>query len=443
MEKIRNLIKQESFINSCLSLGAKLIAMIFYMALDILIARKLDMDGYAEWVFFFAITTMLFYFGWFGINTSAKVYISKQLDKKSQNNTIAAAIFARLIVSVFATILIMVLSKNVAYLLGYPNKYKDLKMLLFGASWMVFFNSISEFYKELCIGKKFYKELFVLTVVEYAGYFFWTLIFIILRQSPESVLLGYIISGACIFVIGLYYLIHKFEFNFVDVDYRWKDSVKKIARYALPIALISLGGLILVEMDTFMLGMFSTKEQVSIYSIAKQLCSKATHINYAIVVGTMTSFSVITESNVKEKKRKFYKISKINFAITIFISVIFWIFTKPVIGLLYGTQYLKAGNVIRMLLPYYILYGVSNYYASFLDFQQKAKFRSICYISIIVLNLVLNWALIPKYGAYGASVATSISLVPYTICVIFGTRRVFKKMITGGSNKEKNGKEVE
>ena len=150
-------------------------------------------------------------------------------------------------------------------------------------------------------------------------------------------------------------------------------------KYALPIALISLGGLVLVEMDTFMLGILSTKEQVSIYSIAKQLCSKATHINYAIVVGTMTSFSVIKRENVQEKKKKFYKISKINFAITLLIAILFWAFTKPIIGLLYGNQYLGAGNVIKMLLPYYILYGVSNYYASFLDFQQKLSLEVCLY----------------------------------------------------------------
>jgi len=431
MEKIRNLMKKESFVNSCLSLGAKMIAMIFYMALDILIARKLDIDGYAEWVFFFAISTMLFYFGWFGINTSAKVYISKQQNKRSQNNTIAAALVLRLIVSALVTVLIMVFSQKASYLLGYPDKYKDLKTLLFGAAWMVFFNSISEFYKELCIGKKFYKQLFALTVVEYMGYFLWTLAFLLYKQRPESVLMGYIVSGVCVSIIGLYYLKHKFEFKVTDIDDRWKENIQQIMKYALPIALISLGGLVLVEMDTFMLGILSTKEQVSIYSIAKQLCSKATHINYAIVVGTMTSFSVIKRENVQEKKKKFYKISKINFAITLLIAILFWAFTKLIIGLLYGNQYLGAGNVIKMLLPYYILYGVSNYYASFLDFQQKAKFRSVCYISIIVINLALNWLFIPQYGAYGAAVATSISLIPYTICVIWGTRRVFKNLISG------------
>lgn len=51
-----------------------------------------------------------------------------------------------------------------------------------------------------------------------------------------------------------------------------------------------LGGLVLVEMDTFMLGLFCPKQQVSVYSIAKQLISKATNVNMAVWTGTITSW---------------------------------------------------------------------------------------------------------------------------------------------------------
>ena len=83
-------------------------------------------------------------------------------------------------------------------------------------------------------------------------------------------------------------------------------------KYAIPLVLTSLGGLVLMEMDTFMLGLFCSKEQVSVYSIAKQLVSKATNVNMAIWTGTVASLAMITKENFIDKKNKFQKVNRLN-----------------------------------------------------------------------------------------------------------------------------------
>ena len=176
-----------------------------------------------------------------------------------------------------------------------------------------------------------------------------------------------------------------------------------------------------------MLGLFSTKAEVAAYSIVKNLCSKATHVNYALTVGTVTSLSVITAENFEEKKREFHKVYRVNLWITIIVSAALMFIGPAAILFLYGAKYAEAGIIIRLLVPYYAMQGISNFCSAFLDFRGKARLRSICYVSIIIINLLLNYLWIPLYGAKGAALATDLSLIPYTVFVIISSFRQFYK----------------
>ena len=137
---------------------------------------------------------------------------------------------------------------------------------------------------------------------------------------------------------------------------------------------------------------------------------------------------------MSNKYVKFKKVSLVNIVITV-IAMLAMIFILPhILLLLYGAEYKEVIPVLKMLTFYYGLYGISTFYATFLDFQNKAKVRSIYYGSIIVINFVLNFLLIPKYGAKGATIATIVSLIPYTIWVCIERNKCLKSYM---KNREK------
>lgn len=418
---IKKIMRSTILKNTSYSLAGKIIAMLFLALLDVLAARMLSIEGYAEWVFFFAILTMLFYVGWLGINASAKVYVSKGSNERDRDNCLRASLTLRFIASIAICMVIFLIVPGFAGYLGYPDKYTHLEILLEMAVVLVFFNSFTEFFKEVFIGLQSYKLLFAFTTCEYIGYFLFSAIFLSITRNVQAITFGYAVSGACMLILGFYFLNQKIGYQHKNTDFHYKEYIVPIVKYAIPIMVISFGGMILVEMDTFMLGLLSDKVEVAAYSIAKNLCSKAAHINYALTVGTMTTFSVLTADNIKEKTQQFKKIDMANIVITAGISLGMLIFSTIAITLIYGVEYLLSGIVMRYLVPYYALYSISNFYSMFLDFRGKAHFRSICYISIIVVNLILNYLMIPKYGAKGAALATDISIVPYTIMVAGGT----------------------
>lgn len=425
---IRRLFQNKIFDNTLYTLSGKVAAMLLYMAFDITCARLLTPEKYAEWVFFYALLTMMFYIGWCGINTSAKVFVSKERDSGEAARIIRASFLLRLIVSIAVSVILILVAYPLAACLGYPDKYPSLYQLCILAGLLVFLNSFSEFFKGLFMGLDDFKRLCCTTILEFAGYFLWSLLFLLLFRRVEAAALGYICSGIGVFLFGTASLR---RISTVGIFPKKNDShrpiMKKIFKYAIPIAVSSIGGMILVEMDTFMLGILSSKTHVANYGIAKSLCSKAIHINYALAVGSMTSFSVLTAENIKRKQSQLKKINNLNMLIAVSVAGAFLLLGSTAIKLLYGVEYQAAGKILIYLLPYYIMYSVASFFGAFLDFQGEAKTRSICYCTIVILNLLLNFLLIPRFGGVGAAAATSLSIVPYTILTVIVTVRVMKR----------------
>lgn len=404
---------------------AKVIALIGYMGLDICIARTLSVNGYAEWAFYYSIVNMLFCIGGLGINPSSKVFISKQDSFECKKRSYTIAFGVRLVSSMIVAAIIVLVSYCIGNTYTFSDKYPHINNMLMLGGGMFFFFSIAEFYKETSVGLERYQALFMYTLFENVGNFSGVIFCLSILVSPVSVPMGYIIGGIIVFIVGIC-LGKRDLFAKVKDKEEAKNTTLKIIKYALPIAIMGIGGAILLEMDVFMLGLMSTKEQLSMYSIAKQWCFKAVHVNQILITGVMTTFSVLNSKNIVEKYKKFKKISFINVAVTI-ITMLIMIFILPyILLLLYGVEYKEVISVLRVLTFYYGLYGISTFYATFLDFQNRAKVRSIYYCSIIVINLVLNFWLIPEYGAKGAAFATIVSLIPYTLFVCFDSYKCLK-----------------
>jgi O-antigen/teichoic acid export membrane protein len=82
-----------------------------------------------------------------------------------------------------------------------------------------------------------------------------------------------------------------------------------------------------------------------------------------------------------------------------------------VVNLLYGEQYNQAGSVlmIHIWTGVFVFLGVASGKWFTTENLQMLAFRRTFYG--MVMNVVLNFILIPKYGAQGAAVATLISQI--------------------------------
>src|SRR3989344_5140393 len=177
-----------------------------------------------------------------------------------------------------------------------------------------------------------------------------------------------------------------------------------------------------------MIGMLVGQNEVAIYGIAKQIIIKLPQITTALVMGTLPLFAKINSENKEEIKRLFFKLLKINYIVfgIIILGIIF--FSDYFIPLIYGKEYMASALSLKILTVYLACTITSIIFNGLLDYQGKANKRAVNVTLMILLNIILNLILIPKYGAVGASIATSIAYVPYIFLNWLEIRKILKSI---------------
>ena len=174
-----------------------------------------------------------------------------------------------------------------------------------------------------------------------------------------------------------------------------------------------IGGLCFVtfsNIDIVMLKQFTNERQVGLYSAAYRL----TNLWY-FLPGLILSSLAPALINVKQDpiiyNRRFSLVTSFLFWVAFIVGLFTTILSKYIILMTYGSQYEESVGIIVIL----IWVNVFIYLNSSWNYSKiiEGKEYSILYFHslVAILNIISNILLIPKYGAYGASVSIIIALL--------------------------------
>jgi len=354
------------------------------------------------------------------LNGSIQRFIAEHHYQKTFKAVLLDSLLLRILISSLVFLLLLFSFNKLLFLI-----HLDKVGSLAGFSLcFVFFISFSEFFKSAFAGMHNIKYNFILNFAEFFSRLSFLILFIYLFDFTLSLNLV-LVAFACSVVIssffGLFFYFKKIKLQKDSFKFDFK---KEILSYSFPLFFISLGFLLLTEVDIFMIGLLSTSIEVSYYSVAKQIIIKLPQITLALAMGTLPIFAKINSENKYDLKKKFNKLLKINLFIFSPIIIFLFIFSPYFIPFLYGTEYSASVLLLRILLPYLFFYSFSILLSGFLDYVGKAKKRAINLSVTMIINIVLNYLLIPKYGAVGAALATTISYLPYIVLNWFEVRKI-------------------
>jgi len=314
---------------------------------------------------------------------------------------------ARFIFSFSSAILLFIFSKPIANAINQP----DFSPLLALSAPLVFLSGGVEFLKDVFVGLHRNKFNFIINLLEYGLKFSFVWYFFLFSIELLSVVNSFIISLLIALIAGL--LIIYFNYCRGEKSNNNQQYFKKIIRYSLPLFFISIGFWIATEIDTVMIGYLKTDFDVGIFSAAKQIVVKLPHIAVAISMGALPVFARLDKDNWQKLKVLFKKILVYNSIIFGIITLIILIFSDRFIPLIYGVEFSAAALPLKLLTPYLAMFSFSIYFSDFLDYRGLATKRAVNLSVAVVLNIILNYLLIPKYGVNGAAIATSVSYLPY------------------------------
>lgn len=412
------LIKETSW-----GIAAKAVAFPAFFITNIYLARVLGPEKWGTWSYFYSIFTIVFLFSLFGVRATSK-FFAQHNGTEEIKEVHKSAFFLRFCIIACFSLFLFLLSKPLTSILA---RY-EFSYLLQASSLMLFLSGITEHFKGVFLGLHKIKNNFLITSTEFC----LKLLAVVILFEFFSVKIINIVWGfsAALFVSTLlgFWLSKREIPNGLK---RLKDTnrayVREIFNYSVPLFLISIGFAVATEIDTIMIGWLNTDIEVGLYAIPKQIVTKLPHISYAIAMGTMPVFAKMNRDNHAELKALFRKLVGYNALFFVAVAIAIIVTAPFIIPLLFGIEYSGSILPLQILTGYLLVFTLSVFFNQFLDYQGYARKRAINLVLSLLVNFILNLFLIPKYGAVGAAISTSVSYIPYLLLNMLEVRNVMKQ----------------
>lgn len=187
---------------------------------------------------------------------------------------------------------------------------------------------------------------------------------------------------------------------------------RSVLAFSIPLALFQSMVFLVSNVDIYMLGYFASSAAVGVYNIAFQLGNLFTAV--LTTIGFLLP-PVLTrlydEGKHVEMRRTYQVMTKWMVVVAVPLFVVLFGFPELVITLAFGDSYRDGAVVLRIL-------AVGNFLAILLGLNARSliglganKVVNYVLIAQTVVNIALNYVLIPIYGIAGAAVASMVAVL--------------------------------
>lgn len=205
-----------------------------------------------------------------------------------------------------------------------------------------------------------------------------------------------------------------------------KGAAVSLLKEAWPYALSSISILIYMRIDQVMIRELAGNSELGIYSAAVQLSSvfNSAPMILAIAVGPL-----VARLSISDKLRCKNLLSNLFGLIwwtMLPLGVMFFIFSKDIISVVYGSAYSESSYVLGVHIFTNIPIGLGVIQSLWIVNSKRSSLSLIKTIVGAIFNIGLNYLLIPTYGALGAAYASLIAQsISAVLCNIVISPEIF------------------
>lgn len=219
------------------------------------------------------------------------------------------------------------------------------------------------------------------------------------------------------FSMGLNYIIQAFlyliyfKYNGVSKLKFSMNMSKKLLSKSHHYIYSSLASVIYGQTDRIMLGILVNEITVGLYTAATTISSMWTFILSAIIDSTRPVIISTKQRSETLYKKRIVQLYSFIIYLSLFVSLVICLFSKYIILIIYGGEYLSAQITLCVLTwgTSFSFLGVAR--SIWCICEDKQKYEKYLSSTGAVLNLVLNLILIPKWSINGAAIATIVTQV--------------------------------
>lgn len=374
-----------------------------------LLAHQFGKESFGEFSYYFAIASILFVL----FDVGGEFYQIREFTKK-ESLKIFQNIFILKTIIALSVFLVAFLAEHPIYLL-----------ILIGSFYL---DSVISLFRSSLYKNALYYQESVLAIIEKSVFIAFVFLNIFTLNDIILMYLAFIIAKACYLLLAikkfynLRYLLSSFKL--FDLNY-FKHYVYNSWSYVLHALLV----IIFVQIDIIMLKhMNISYSDIGLYSAAVKIYMVAivfAEILFKQYYPLITKY--VQKGDVSLLKSLILKIQNTNIYFGIYFALFTMLFSPELINLTFGHEFHESSNMLTIL-ALIIIFRFSMYtYTALLSSSNLNYMKIFTSLSCAIANIILNLILIPKYGVYGALIATVITEF---ILVLFFKISSFKIIFT-------------
>lgn len=386
----------KGFLRDVLSVGvSKFATIIFGVITSIIIARELGPEKNGVIAALVVFPALFMSVGSLGIRQSTTYYLGKNIFSEKD---IKAAITQIWLISTVISIIVCFV------LMRYLSKSGDNLVFVLLALAPIPFSLFNTYNSGIFLGKNQIKEF---NKINWIPSLFTLVVTLVLVIGLELGVRGYFIA----LIVGPLFIsvLLLFKNKFLDVlslKFNWqiiKPMIKLGSIYALALMFINLNA----RLDVILLDRLSSDFETGIYSKGYSVG------NYLLQIPWMLNTIVFSRSAIAKNDELFSKkvtqLLRVSFLVILCFAGFLFLFSDFIIVLMFGKDFLGSSIVLQYLLLGVLFLSLFKILNQDLAGKGKPWVSMKAMIPGLLVNVLLNYFLIPSYGAIGASVASTIS----------------------------------
>ena len=386
------------FKNTSWLFAEKILRMVVGLLVGVWVARYLGPEKFGLLSFAHSFVGLFTIFATLGLD---EVVVRELVKDESRRDSLVGTTFWLKLFGAFLVLLVL------AFAINFTSNDVDTHILVFIIASATIFQSfnIVDFYFQSKILGKFvayanFISLFISTIVKIA---------LILSHASLLAFAWVVLFDSFVLACGFIYFFLKHSTFRIKYLIFHKSTAIDLLKDSWP--LIFSGGVLMIQarIDQVMIKEMLGSLEVGYYSVAMRLIEAAAFIPMLLkssLYPSIQSAKVQSKALYQDRLLNFYRL---NFLFFLVLAIPIFIFAEPIIVLLFGIEYQPAGVLLALLSIRLFFANMGVARGTYIVTENLMKFSMFTMILGTIVNIYLNYVLIPNYGARGAIVATIVS----------------------------------
>ena len=195
-------------------------------------------------------------------------------------------------------------------------------------------------------------------------------------------------------------------------------------RFGIGAVFIGAAYYVLSSADRFLLNELATMDDVGVYSLGYRL-GMLIHVVFILPFSQIWAPMRMQYREEADAPELFTLVVTYYWMIGLLATVSVGLFAREIVSLTSAAEYHEAYRVVPIIMMSHLIYGVIGIIDSGIIFSRKVSYQAVMFAGGVVLNIVLNLVLIPRWGYAGAAWAALVSYAAVAAAAFVVSNRLY------------------